>query len=49
MVSKLKALGGCATRHLQGQGYIVAAPLQAAQYVNNTCKNVVGSNYDNSC
>ena len=33
MTSKLRALGGCSSHHLQGAGHIVAAPLQVAQLV----------------
>ena len=32
MTSKLKAVGGCASHHLQGAGHIVAATPQAAWF-----------------
>ena len=35
MISKLKALTGCSSHHLQRQGHTVAASLQAAQLLVN--------------
>ena len=33
VTSNLKALGGCSSHHLQGAGYVVAAPLHATHLV----------------